>query len=54
LSRNAPLLYVQRAGGWKSASVLLRTYARWMPQPDATQPQPTAARPSFRADVSAR
>jgi integrase len=32
LSRNAPLLYVQRQGGWKSASVLLRVYARWMPQ----------------------
>jgi integrase len=33
LSRNAPLLYVQQQGGWRSAAVLLRTYARWMPQP---------------------
>jgi integrase len=52
LSRNAPLLYVQRQGGWKSASVLLRVYARWMPQefaadvaqsvhPSAPQPHPT-------------
>src|SRR5262249_19494665 len=32
LSRNAPLLYVQRQGGWRSAAVLLRVYARWMPQ----------------------
>jgi len=40
LSRNAPLLYVQQQGGWRSASVLLRTYARWMPQPSATQAQP--------------
>lgn len=32
LSRNAPLLYVQGQGGWRSASVLLRVYARWMPQ----------------------
>jgi integrase len=40
LSRNAPLLYVQQQGGWRSASVLLRTYARWMPQPSATQTQP--------------
>lgn len=32
LSRNAPLLYVQRQGGWQSATVLLRVYARWMPQ----------------------
>ncbi len=32
LSRNAPLLYVQQQGGWRSASVLLRVYARWMPQ----------------------
>ena len=45
LSRNGPLLYVQEVGGWRSASVLLRTYARWMPQPSATQaqPVPTAA-----------
>src|SRR2546428_2440034 len=51
LSRNAPLLYVQAQGGWRSASVLLRVYARWMPhefngplpapQP-ATVPQPAA------------
>jgi integrase len=31
LSRNAPLLYVQSVGGWRSASVLLRVYARWLP-----------------------
>ena len=40
LSRNAPLLYVQQQGGWRSAVVLLRTYARWLPQPSATQAQP--------------
>jgi integrase len=40
LSRNAPLLYVQQQGGWRSAAVLLRVYARWMPQPSATQAQP--------------
>jgi len=49
LSRNAPLLYVQRVGGWKSANVLLDVYARWLPQdgvdvvpgqPTATQAQP--------------
>jgi integrase len=49
LSRNAPLLYVQRVGGWKSATVLLGVYARWLPQdvaegvpaqPGATQAQP--------------
>ena len=48
LSRNAPLLYVQHAGGWRSASVLLRTYARWMPQPSATQAQPAAETASVR------
>jgi integrase len=32
LSRNAPLLYVQQQGGWRSATVLLRVYARWLPQ----------------------
>jgi integrase len=35
LSRNAPLLYVQAQGGWRSASVLLRVYARWMPGSEA-------------------
>ena len=40
LSRNAPLLYVQQQGGWRSAGVLLRVYARWLPQPDAAQTQP--------------
>jgi integrase len=30
LSRGAPLLYVQAVGGWRSAGVLLKTYARWM------------------------
>jgi integrase len=50
LSRNAPLLYVQQQGGWRSAAVLLRTYSKWMPQdfsppgalPTATPAQPTA------------
>ncbi len=32
LSRNAPLLYVQRQGGWRSAAILLRVYARWLPE----------------------
>lgn len=54
LSRNAPLLYVQKQGGWRSASILLRVYARWVQdgmeavapeQPSATQTQP-AGRPS--------
>jgi integrase len=51
LSRNAPLLYVQQQGGWRSAAVLLRVYARWLPQdtglvahgqPSATPAQPRA------------
>jgi integrase len=44
LSRNAPLLYVQGQGGWRSASVLLRVYARWMPQAfaEGTSAQPSA------------
>ena len=51
LSRNAPLLYVQQQGGWRSAAVLLRVYAHWMPQggaPDFAIPQPAAtpAQPS--------
>jgi integrase len=63
LSRNAPLLYVQQQGGWRSASVLLRVYARWMPQeaslgahgqPSATQPQPEGATSPISRPVSAR
>jgi integrase len=44
LSRGAPLLYVQAVGGWRSAAVLLKVYARWMDtglgQPTATPAQP--------------
>jgi integrase len=48
LSRNAPLLYVQAQGGWRSAVVV---YARWMPQdtgaaqtsPSVTQLSPAQA-----------
>ena len=32
LSRNAPLLYVQKQGGWKSAAVVLHYYSEWMPE----------------------
>src|SRR5205809_3090377 len=58
LSRNAPLLYVQAQGGWRSASVLLRVYARWMPHEFSgtsalPQPQP-AATPAQPEPVSAR
>lgn len=56
LSRNAPLLYVQGQGGWRSASVLLRVYARWMPQAFAEgaieQPSATPAQLS-PSDASA-
>lgn len=36
LSRNAPPLYVQQQGGWRSASVLLRVCARWVSQEAGT------------------
>ena len=50
LSRNAPLLYVQQQGGWRSASVLLRVYARWMPQAftEGAQGQPSATPAQLR------
>ena len=32
LSRNAPLLAVVRAGGWRNARVLLDVYAKWVPE----------------------
>jgi len=54
LSRNAPLLYVQHAGGWRSASVLLRTYARWLPQPSATQAQPATVHGAVGTPSNAR
>lgn len=47
LSRNAPLLYVAQQGGWKNAGVLLKHYARWMPQ-TAAQPLATPAQPRTR------
>jgi integrase len=54
LSRNAPLLYVQQQGGWRSAGVLLRVYARWMPQdPGATPAARPDATPAQPAPVSA-
>jgi len=37
LSRNAPLLYVQRQGGWKSATALLQAYARWVEEAEARE-----------------
>jgi len=46
LSRNAPLLYVQQQGGWKSAAVLLRVYARWIEQALPAPPE----LPSFDGD----
>ena len=35
LSRNAPLTYVQRQDGWKSPSMLLNVYSRWVEQAEA-------------------
>jgi hypothetical protein len=51
LSRNAPLLYVQKAGGWRSASVLLRVYSRWVPEDitPAAAEQPSATRAQLEA-----
>lgn len=34
LSRGAPLLKVQKAGGWASGQVLLKTYAKWIEEAD--------------------
>jgi len=40
LSRNAPLTYVARQGGWRSATVLLTTYARYIEQAEHAQGEP--------------
>src|SRR5215467_4699337 len=46
LSRNAPLLYVQKQGGWQSATVMLSVYARWLPGPEvALHPVAPSAHP---------
>lgn len=34
LSRDANILAIQKAGGWKGTSVLLRTYAKWIEEAD--------------------
>jgi integrase len=49
LSRNAPLLYVQQQGGWSSAAVLLRVYARRMPQGFGAIAEHVAATPAQHA-----
>jgi integrase len=46
LSRNAPLLYVQKQGGWRSATVLLRVYSQWMPPDADAVPQHPLATPA--------
>jgi integrase len=46
LSRNAPLTYVTKAGGWRSATTLLQTYAKWIEQAEE------GARSSASSDVS--
>jgi integrase len=51
LSRNAPLLYVQGQGGWRSASVLLRVHARWMPQAFIAQGAQSSAIPAQLASL---
>ena len=53
LSRNAPLLYVQQQGGWRSASVLLRVYARWMPQEPTSAPSVTPVSPAAQTVAEA-
>ncbi len=52
LSRNAPLLYVQKQGGWKSATVLLRVYARWLPDAMEVAPSATPAQPRARPVIA--
>ncbi len=40
LSRNAPPIYIQQQGGWKSAAVLFRVYSRWIEQALPAPPEP--------------
>ena len=47
LSRGANLLAVQRAGGWKSATVMLSTYAKWIE--DASEMQASEMQATMQA-----
>jgi len=51
LSRGANLLEVQEAGGWRSATVLLTTYATWI---SAAKRSPVGARSGARSRVTLR
>ena len=54
LSRGAPLLYVQAVGGWRSAGVLLKVYARWMDSEGSSSPASLSSRPQDAPDVQRR
>jgi integrase len=54
LSRQAPLLYVQEQGGWRSAGVLLRVYAKWLKEAMPAPPEmPTFSDPTPPAHAGA-
>jgi integrase len=53
LSRNAPLLYVQQQGGWRSAAVLLSVYARWLPQAFEDRPGAHLTAPQVHPETAA-
>ncbi len=50
LSRGANLLAIQKVGGWRSATTLLETYAKWIEQAEEA---PAATSPASRAEARA-
>jgi integrase len=55
LSRGANLLAIQKAGGWRSAQVLLQTYAHYMPdQEPAADQEPADASSEASRDLTER
>jgi integrase len=43
LSRGANLLAIQKAGGWRSATILLETYAKWIEEAEEATPASSGA-----------
>src|SRR5260370_18563489 len=43
LSRGANILAIQKAGGWRSAQVLLQVYAKWIEEADSDATSATSS-----------
>jgi len=53
LSRNAPLIYVQKMGGWKSAKALLDTYSHWIEESVETATEAATSKQTSKQSMAA-